>query len=124
MYTERGKAKVKSFTPEQAAAFFKVARYDRWGWPFAFMLAAGARPGETAALRWEDVTFHPDGSASVKIERTRSVSQGKVYEDTPKTERGRRVVRLSKDTAGILRDSQAQQLKESRARLRLRGNEY
>lgn len=125
VYVERGSAgRLKAFTPAQAGAFYRLARSDRWGWPLAFMLATGLRPGEALALKWEHVTFNPDGSAAVQVAGTRSVSGGKVYEDTPKTDRGRRVLIVEGDAVGILRDSQARQKKESAARLRFRGHPY
>lgn len=125
VYTERGNAKrLQAFTPEQAARFYRLARADRWGWPLAFMLATGLRPGECLGLQWEDVTFNPDGSAVVRVERTLSVDGGKVYEDTPKTDRGRRSLSVTGDAVGILRDSQARQKLESTARLRFRGHPY
>lgn len=123
-YTQGSAKREKAFTPDEAARFYEVARADRWGWPLAFMLATGLRPGETLGLTWDNVTFNADGSASVQVERTRSVSGGKVYEDTPKTERGRRVLRVTGDAVALLRDSQAQQVRESRARLRFNGHEY
>ncbi|WP_169726646.1 tyrosine-type recombinase/integrase [Deinococcus murrayi] len=122
--TVEGAPRLHAFTPEQAAQFYRAARADRWGWPLAFALATGMRPGEVLGLRWDDVTFTPDGGARVRVERTRSVSGGKVYESTPKTERGRRALSLAGDAVKLLRLSQAQTEKESGARLRDGGREY
>lgn len=123
-YTQGSAKREKAFTPDEAARFYEAARADRWGYPLAFMLATGLRPGECLGLTWDNVTFEPDGSASVRVERTRSVSGGKVYEDTPKTERGRRSLRVTGDAVALLKDSRAQQLKEQGARLRFNGHEY
>lgn len=119
-----GAPRLKAFTPEQAARFYLAARADRWGWPLAFALATGLRPGEVLGLRWDDVTFTPEGAAVVRVERTRSVSGGKIYESTPKTERGRRSLTVAGDAVELLRLSQAQAEKERGARLRDRGREY
>lgn len=81
------------------------------------MLATGVRPGEAVGLMWSDVTFRPDGSAAVSIERTRSVSRGKVYEDTPKTERGRRDIFVTGDALALLKEAKAHGEREKLARL-------
>lgn len=120
----KGAPRLKTYTPDEAARLYKAARYDRWGWPLAFMLATGLRQGEALALTWEHVTFNPDGSATVKVEGTRSLMEGRPYEDTPKTERGRRSLTVTGDAVGILRDSRAQTQREARARLRHNGREY
>lgn len=119
-----GAPRLKAFTPEQAELFYLAARADRWGWPLAFALATGLRPGEVLGLRWVDVTFTSEAAAVVRVERTRSVSGGKIYESTPKTERGRRSLHISGDAVELLKMSQAQAEKESGARLRDRGREY
>jgi integrase len=126
MYTARGSAaqRLKAFTPEEAVKFYQAARADRWGWPLAFMLATGLRPGEALGLRWAEVTFNPDGSATVSVERTRSVVSGEVYEDTPKTERGRRVLMVKGDAVGILQAQRAQAEREAGARLTHNGRPY
>lgn len=116
--------RLKAFTPEEAVKFYQAARADRWGWPLAFMLATGLRPGEALGLRWEDVTFNPDGTAAVNVERTRSMSGGKVYEDTPKTERGRRALTVRGDAVSILQAQRAQAEKEAGARLTHGGRSY
>ncbi|UQN07398.1 tyrosine-type recombinase/integrase [Deinococcus sp. QL22] len=122
--TTRGPARPQALTPEEAVKFYEAARADRWGWPLAFMLATGTRPGETLALRWPAVSFQLDGSAVVKIEQTRGTMGGTVYEDTPKTASGLRAVKVTGSAAQVLRDSQAQQVRESQARLRHNGREY
>ncbi|WP_135227827.1 tyrosine-type recombinase/integrase [Deinococcus fonticola] len=122
--TTRGPARPKAFTPDEAVKFYEAARLDRWGWPLAFMLATGTRPGEALGLKWSSVTFKPDGSAVVKIESTRGVMGGTVYEDTPKTASGERTVTVTGSAAQVLRDSRAQQERESQARLRHNGRAY
>lgn len=131
IYDGQGAARVKSFTPEEAARFYAAARADRWGWPLAFMLATGLRPGEALGLTWAEVTFTgsaggeagPPG-ARVQIGRTRSLSGGRVYEDTPKTARGRRALTVTGDAVAVLLEARAQSSREAGARLRHRGREY
>lgn len=77
------------------------------------MLATGLRPGEVLGLRWDDVTFTPEGTAAVRVERTRSVSGGRIYESTPKMERGRRSLTISGDAVELLRMSQARRQKRA-----------
>lgn len=125
IYTDRGSAgRPQSFTPDEAVRFYLKARADRWGWPLVFMLATGMRPGEALGLRWAELTFNPDGSVSVPVERTRSVSGGKVYEDTPKTDRGRRTVTVKGDAAAMLQEVRAQSEREAGARLVHNGKPY
>lgn len=121
--TPKEGAALPALTPSEAERFYAVARADRSGWHLAFMLSQGLRPGECLGLKWEHVTFTPEG-AVVKIEETRSVGQGEVYESTPKTERGRRTLYVTGDAAQLLRDCRAQIEKEAGARLRYRGKEY
>lgn len=127
VYSGTGAPKVKAFTPAQAGAFYAAARADRWGGPFAFALALGLRPGEVLGIRWEDVTLTGKGerlTARVKIGRTRSLSGGRVYEDTPKTERGARAVTAEGDAARLLDEERAQQVREAGARLVHNGRPY
>lgn len=116
--------KLKAFTPPQAEQLYRAARADRWGRPLVFMLATGVRPGEALALRWDDVTFTPEGAALVRVERTRGTMGGKVYEGATKTDRGRRVLTVRGDPVAMLREIQAEQAKESQARLRVGGHPY
>lgn len=122
--TTRGPQRPKAFTPEEAVKFYEAARLDRWGWPLAFMLATGLRPGEALGLKWQHVTFKPDGSAVVSVEETRGTMAGRVYEDTPKTASGARVVTVTGSAVQVLRDSRAQQEREQIARLRHLGRGY
>lgn len=122
--TVKAAPRLRAFTPEDAVKFYQTARADRWGWPLAFMLATGLRPGEALGLRWAEVAFHADGTASVSVERTRSVSGGRVYEDTPKTERGRRVLRVKGDAVSVLHEQRAQAEREAGARLIHNGRPY
>ena len=127
VYSGAGALKVKAFTPAQAGAFYSAARADRWGGPFAFALALGFRPGEVLGIRWEDVTLTGEGdnlTARVEIRRTRSLSGGRVYEDTPKTERGARAVTAEGDAARLLLQERAQQAREAEARLVHNGRPY
>ncbi|MHA0037988.1 tyrosine-type recombinase/integrase [Deinococcus sp. PESE-13] len=82
--------------------FYTFARQHQDYWIFAFMLASGARPGEALGLQRQDLHWVSDHKVLVTIRRTRSLSQGRVYEDTPKTERSRRILKISGDPAILL----------------------
>ncbi|CAM3887134.1 tyrosine-type recombinase/integrase [Deinococcus frigens] len=121
---EKGAPKLMAFTPEQAVRFYNAARLDRDGYVFAFMLATGLRPGEALGLRWDDVTYEADGSATVHVRRTRSVMGGEVYEGPPKTAQGNRTVSVTGSAVQVLRDSRAEQVLTGTKRLRFGGHDY
>ncbi len=101
-----GPARVKSFTPQEAARFFEAALNDRWALPLAFLAVTGLRIGEALALTWDDFQEDPKMKDTyfVDISKTRSEFEGRHYEGAPKTSAGRRRVYLSKDAISIIGD--------------------
>lgn len=93
----------KLLTPHEARRFYGVASQHEWGWVYAIMLALGLRPGEALGLRKDDLQLRNDGKVLLSIQRTRSVSQGKIYEDTPKTKDSARKLIVMGHPAFILR---------------------
>jgi len=101
-----GAAKVKHFDPDEAGRFIAAALEDRWAIPLAFLAFTGMRIGEALALTWADFLEDPDaqGAYMVKVDKTRSEFEGKVYEGAPKTEAGRRFVTLQAEAVAIVED--------------------
>lgn len=96
-------SRTELLTPREARRFYEVASQHEWGWVYAIMLALGLRPGEALGLRKGDLQVRKDGKVILKIQRTRSVSQGKVYEDTPKTQDSVRTLIVMGHPALLLR---------------------
>lgn len=66
-----------------------------------FLLRTGMRRGEVLALKWKGVDME---NATVEVNATRSMSLGKVYEGSPKTQQSRRKVPLSPEVLRLLRE--------------------
>ncbi|WP_026332392.1 tyrosine-type recombinase/integrase [Deinococcus apachensis] len=93
--------KVKAWTPEQAAAFYGVARPDRLGSVFCFMLSTGLRVGEALGLRWEHVDLK---TGRVEVREALVSLGGVAHRTTPKTPRSRRAFTVSGDALAILHE--------------------
>jgi integrase len=95
--------------PDQAAAFLGAAQGERYEAFFTLALVTGCRPGELAALRWEDVDIT---RGTVAVHRAMSrLRGGKVEYTEPKTDRGRRVVTLPPEAVAVLQAHRRRQLK-------------
>jgi integrase len=94
-------------TADQARAFLDATRDDRLGPLYVLALATGLRQGELLALRWSDV----DADAGVLTvshtleRRSRTLAE-------PKTDRGRRTLRLGGEAVAAIRANRARQLEE------------
>ncbi|UBV42117.1 site-specific integrase [Deinococcus taeanensis] len=91
----------KAWTEEEAGRFYRVARQDRRGVAFCFMLSTGMRIGETLGLRWENVDLD---SGLVHIREALVSLSGKAHRTTPKTARSRRTIPVTGDALSLLRD--------------------
>ncbi len=81
---------------------FKVAIY--------IALFGGLRKGEILGLNWDDVDW--DGRR-IRIQRTRMIDRGNgIYEDTPKTDKSKRVITLPEEVMQLLRELKLQQKTE------------
>jgi integrase len=99
--------KVRSFDPDQAQQFLRVAANDRWGLVLVFALITGARPGEYLALLWDDLNWK---EGTVRIERTLVRPKGGGwFFDTPKTKKSYRTVLLTPELLELLRQHRARQ---------------
>ncbi|MFC4426987.1 tyrosine-type recombinase/integrase [Deinococcus navajonensis] len=103
---------VKAWTEEEAAKFYRVARRDRRGVVFCFMLATGLRIGEALGLRWENVEMGAE-VARVHIRESLVSVNGKAHRTTPKTARSRRTIVVAGDALAILQE-QPEQVKLDR----------
>jgi integrase len=110
--------KVEAMSPEEAEAFLKAARSDRYHALWTVLLSGGLRPGEAIGLVWSDVDLDA-GKIHVQRSLTRRGVEGwKLVE--PKTPRSRRSVALPEFAVAALRTHKAAQNEE---RLLL-GSEY
>ena len=80
---------------------------------FVLAVATGCRPGELAALRWEDIEL-TKGIVSVRRAMARLAS-GAVEITEPKTDRGRRVIPLPTSAVAVLCEHRRTQLEEKLA---------
>ncbi|MFD1731762.1 tyrosine-type recombinase/integrase [Deinococcus malanensis] len=102
----------KAWTEEEAAKFYQVARQDRRGVAFCFMLATGLRIGEALGLRWENVDLE---RGRVKVVESFVSINGKGIRTTPKTARSRRTITVNGDALAILQERPTQALLDREA---------
>jgi len=101
------KAKIRSFTPEQALTFLRHCQGKRLGWVLLFALASGARPGEYLALLWSDIDW---AAGTVRLERTIVWPLGGGWHfDTPKTKVSSRTISLPFEVLEELREHRLRQ---------------
>lgn len=94
-------------TADQARAFLAAVDKDRLAALYKLAISTGMRQGELLALRWQDVDL--DGGR-VTIRHTLRLGTRELAE--PKTERARRTLRLSAETAPGLREHRRRQLQD------------
>jgi integrase len=107
------KREVLAMSRVELGRFLESARGDRY-YPLYFLLqATGLRPGEALALRWEDVDFD---NRILRVHRslTRIAGKGKQPWEftTPKTDSGRRAVRLPRSVLPVLEEHRIRQIEE------------
>lgn len=66
-------------------------------------LALGTRVGETLALRWQDIVFNQDGTATVSIRGTITRTPDGLRRTPPKTAESERDLHVSRRNAALLR---------------------
>jgi integrase len=110
---------MRALSKDEAAAFLKAARSDRWYPLWALLLGSGLRLGEALGLKWDDVE---DGTLQVRRSLTWKVkSKDQPWTlQAPKTSQSRRSVALPAFVVEALRVHRVAQAKE---RLLL-GEEY
>ena len=84
------KGKRRSLTDEERAAVLKVAETHRSGLWILTLLYTGMRPGETAALRWEDIDFKKN---EIHVHAAKESGTNRTIK-APKTAAGDRIIPL------------------------------
>lgn len=84
------KGKRRSLTDEERNAMLAVAETHRSGLWILTLLYTGMRPGETAALRWEDINFERE---EIHVHAAKESGANKTIKG-PKTDAGDRIIPL------------------------------
>lgn len=100
---------MKTWTADQAAAFLAFVAADRLSIAWEMSLY-GLRRGEVLGLRWRDVDLV---KRTITIQKTRSILDGQVIEDEPKSERSKRTLPLHDDMVAKLTRLQLRQRDEA-----------
>jgi integrase len=98
----REKKEMRAMTREEARSFLTVTDRGLWGEYFRLMIVTGMRPGESFALRWEDIDFEHN---VISVQRS-LVWKGRPSEGWmlvgPKTKRGRRQISIPRSLTEAL----------------------
>jgi integrase len=115
---QASRPEMTTWSSEQVTRFLEETAGSRlWG-AWWLLAATGMRRGEVLGLRWADVDLDEQ---RIKITRTLIVTdverkgQPGYAWGTPKTEKGRRVIRIDDDLVAALRAHRARQLEERMA---------
>jgi integrase len=100
----------KSLTPEQVKTFLTAAEVDRLAAAWRLATVTGMRRGEVLGLMWSDIDLK---QGRVRVERAYVQSPDSTMQwNTPKTERGKRVVTIDAKTIAALRTHRKEQAAE------------
>jgi len=105
---------MKCWSTEEAQSFLACTRDDRLYFAWSLFLTRGLRRGELCGLHWADVDLDVPKPV-LRINQTRVTAEGKAIDSSPKTENGRRSVRLDESLVSILRSHKARQATEKLA---------
>lgn len=100
------------WTPDELRRFVEFTDADRLAAAWRLLVTTGMRRGELLGLRWSDIDLD---QRTLCIRQSRTSVNYSVHTDTPKTERGTRVVSLDPETAAALRTHHRRQLEERMA---------
>ena len=108
---KKEKRKANVLEPEEALKVLEVCRAEPMGIYAAFLLWAGTRPNEAAALQWQDVNWE---KGSIQIRRNVArLDNGKSWEfDDTKTEAGNRSFTLPVSFMAWLKEHRQAQLEQ------------
>jgi integrase len=100
----KARHELRPLTAEQARSFLGATAGDRLGPLYALAITTGMRQGELLALRWRDVDLDR-GWLAVR----HTLRRGTRELAAPKTERGRRTLRLGASAVDVLREQRRRQ---------------
>jgi integrase len=100
---------MKTFTPEQAKLFLDSVQAKPLEAFYVLCLTTGMRRGEALALHWQDVDMER-GTASIRY-TLQDLKRGKFVFALPKTDKSRRVVRLTQLAVAALKRQRERQEK-------------
>ena len=101
----------RALDQEEARRFLEVAREQRLGVLFEFVIATGLRRGEVCALSWKNVDLN---AGILRVRENLTVVNGQATLGVPKTESGIRDLHLAPETVKLLRRHHQQQAAELR----------
>jgi integrase len=104
---------MKVYSPEEVDTLLAVAKGHRLEAMFALAVSTGMREGEIIALKWPDVDL---AKGALRVRRGRQRTLKGYIDGNPKTDSGRRTIRLTRTATDALRSHRTRQLQE---RLRL-----
>ena len=107
---------VRPLDAEQSRRFLTAAESDPFHALYVLAITTGMRQGELLGLRWSDLDLEA-GALSVRRTAGRVRNLG-IREDGPKTEKGRRSIRLTRAAVAALR---ANRVRQNEERLRAGG---
>lgn len=81
----------------------------KWETIVNLMIATGCRRGEIAGLKWDKVDLE---NGRIRIETALLYNQSGLYEETPKTQSGKRTITIPKEMITLLRTWRTEQNKE------------
>ena len=103
----KARRQFRPLTAEEARAFLNAVAGDRLAPLYMTAIATGMRQGELLGLRWQDIDLD---ARSLNVRHTLRLGARTLAE--PKTDRGRRLLRLGADVATALREHRLLQLEE------------
>lgn len=112
------KKEVNHFQPEELFRIMDALEKEpiKWRALVTVLIMSGCRRGEVLGLKWDRVDF---AKGTIRIDNNILYAPGVgIYEDTPKTEKSRRVIALPAETMQLLGQYRTSQIEQ---RLRLGG---
>ncbi|HSM16291.1 MAG TPA: site-specific integrase [Gemmatimonadales bacterium] len=103
----KSRTQLHPLTAQQVRAFLEATASERPGPLYAVAIGLGVRQGELLALRWTDLDLD---AGIVNIRHTLRAGDRRLAE--PKTDRGRRTLRLPVQVVAALRDQRTRQARE------------
>lgn len=100
---------MKVWNPDELRRFVEYTATDRLAAAWHLLVTTGMRRGEVLGLRWSDIDLE---GRTLCIRQSRTSVNYSVHTDTPKTERGTRIISLDPETLAVVRSHHRRQLEE------------